>query len=120
MSIHGFIERYCKDIIRKNAQKTSLIDMSSYQYDDIIVDEDGVQVPVVYIDGTAVPVQDFFCMDKDDFCKAYVLPSAGEVYDSYLSAYIILEGEEALNEIRNAIRAEADRLNSEVNLSLAW
>lgn len=120
MYIHGFIEKYCKDLIADFKQKSALIDFSDCQYDDIIEDESGAKTPVVYIDGNPVPVQDFFALDRKDFIAAYNTPSAGEIYDQYLDSYIILEGEDALNAIQNAIKAENARLEEEVALAPAW
>lgn len=110
MFIHGFIEKYCKDLIIKKSQAKSFFIDDTYPNDDIIPDDDGNLVPVVYIDANPVPVQDFFGMDKADFIHAYNYPSAAREYDNYLQNFEILEGPEALAITRNRIAAEIRRL----------
>lgn len=116
MRIFQFIEEYCKDLVQDAKQKKALVDLSEFPHDGFSEDVEGNRVPVVYIDGESVPVSDFFSMDKNDFCHVWKLPSAQETYDSYMGLLEILEGEEAVNRIRNAILEEKKRLETDVEL----
>lgn len=116
MRIFQFIEEYCKDLVEEHKRKKQLIDLSDFPHDGISVDVEGNEIPVVYIDGENVPVSDFFTMDKSDFLYTWKLPSAEEMFDNYLAAVEILEGEDVINRVRNAIDAERVRLEQEFHL----
>lgn len=116
MTIFRFIDEYCQDLVAEARRKKELIDLSEFPHDGFIEDVDNNTIPVVYIDGESVPVSDFFVLDKSDFLHTWNLPSAEETYNAYISVLEILEGEEALNRVRNAIMAERERLAADVEL----
>ena len=116
MRIFQFIEEYCKDLVQDAKVKRALLDLSEFPHDGFAEDVEGNKVPVVYVDGESVPISDFFSLDKADFCHVWKLPSAEETYDSYMSLVVVLEGEEAINRVRNAILEEKKRLETDVEL----
>ena len=116
MKIFQFIEKYCQDLITEARQKKQLVDLSEFPHDGVETDIEGNRIPVVYVDGESVPVSDFFTIDKNDFVNTWKLKSAAEMYSNYISALEILEGEEAVNRIRNAILCEKERLAQDVEL----
>ena len=116
MRIYEFIDKYCQDLVEKRRKMDTLISLEEFPHDDVVEDEDGVKVPVVIVDGNPIPVSDFLTMDKKDFLNAYKTPGCEEAFDNYVSALVILEGEEALLKIRNAILRETARLEEDVDL----
>lgn len=117
MNIFGFIGEYCQDLVADHNKASNLVEMSEFPHDDIVIDSDGKEVPVVYIDGVNVPVNDFFTYSREDFVSMYKnLPSAAEMYDNYLESFTVVEGEEALMHIRNLVARDAARLEEEVEL----
>lgn len=116
MTIYTFIDQYCKDLVEKNKVSKTLMALEGLPRDDVIEDDEGNVIPVVIVDGNNIPVSDFLTMDKHDFLKVWTSPGAEEALDNYISALTILEGEEALNKIRNAVRAETERLKHDVEL----
>lgn len=116
MRIFEFISTYCQDLIDNYSKEKDLIDLSEFAHDDIIVDSQGFKIPVIIVDNTNIPVSDFLTLDRDDFLKIWKLDSAAEVFDNYLSAFEILEGEEALSRVRHAILQERVRLEQDVEL----
>lgn len=116
MKIYEFIDKFCPDIVKAAHDRRKLIDFQDYPYDEIIEDSKGVAVPVVYIDGVAVPVMEFFTTSREDFVKLYKMQSAGEAYDNYIRNFEILEGEEALSKVRMAMQAESERLQRSLSM----
>ena len=115
MRIYEFMSKYCQDIIDEAHMRRNLIDLSDYPYDELIPDSSGKLVPVIYIDGVAVPLGEIFTTSREDFVDTYKLDHAGEAYDNYIRNFEILEGEEALSRIRLAMQQEADRLQQDLN-----
>ena len=116
MKIFQFIEEYCQDLVKAAREKKALIDLTEFPHDGVEFDIEGNKIPVVYVDGESIPVSDFFTMDKTDFLNTWKLKSAEEMYNNYISALEILEGEDAVNRIRNAILCEKERLAKDVEL----
>lgn len=116
MRIFEFIDKYCKDLVDEYKKKQQLIDLSEFPHDGVITDIEGKQIPVVFVDNESIPVSDFFTLDKLDFLHTWKTPSAEEAYNNYVSAVEILEGEEALSRVRNAILVEKERLAQDVQL----
>lgn len=116
MRIYAFIDKYCQDLIENYRKTESLISLEGFPHDDVITDEDGARVPVVLVDGVSIPVYDFLTLDRKDFLIAYNTPGSAEAFDNYVSALTILEGEEAVSRIRNAILKETQRLAEDVEL----
>lgn len=116
MKIFEFIDKYCSDLVEQSKTEKSLIDFSEFAHDAVITDIEGVQIPVVCVDGLDIPVSDFLSLDKEDFINVWKTPACAEAYDNYISALEILEGEDALSRIRKAIMAEKERLSHDVEL----
>lgn len=114
MRIFAFIEQYCQDIIEKVHAEKQMIDLSGFPFDELVPGPGGKQTPVVYVDGVAIPIRDFFTHTREDFMSDYNLPSAGEAYDNYLDNFIILEGEQALSHLRLSLQDEMDRLKEDL------
>lgn len=116
MKIYTFVEQYCQDIVDAQRKKAALVDLSEFPHDDVIDDDEGNKIPVVFVDGNAIPVSDFITLDRADFLAVYTTQSCGEAFDNYVSALTILEGEEALSKIRSMIFKETERLKEDVEL----
>lgn len=116
MRILSFIDTYCKDLVEENKRARKLFDFSEFPNDGTITDSEGNVIPIVVINGVDVPVSDFLSLDKSEFLKAYPLQEAEEVYTRYISALEFYEGEEAISRIRNAMKAERERLMQDVEL----
>lgn len=114
MRIYTFIDQYCKDIVERVHKEKQLVDLEVFPYDEIITSGNGKKVPVVYVDGVAIPIRDFFIMTRSDFINDYKLPSAGEAYDNYLDNFTILEGEDVLSQIRISLQEEVNRLDHDL------
>lgn len=119
MRIHTFIDLYCQDIVDAQRKKAALVDLAEFPHDDVIEDEEGCKIPVVFVDGNAIPVSDFITLDRSDFLSVYKTQGCPEAFDNYVSALTILEGEEALSKIRNMIMKETERLKEDVELITA-
>lgn len=119
MKIFQFIDKYCQDLVEESKRKKALVDLSEFPHDGFDDDIEGNTVPVVNIDGTLVPISDFFTMDKSDFVNVWKLDSASETYDSYLNVLEVLEGAEAVNRIRNAMLSAQQQLEADVELVTA-
>lgn len=116
MRMYAFIEQYCQDIVDAQRKRAALVDLAEFPHDDVIDDEEGNKIPVVFVDGNAIPVSDFITLDKSDFLSVYKTQGCPEAFDNYVSALTILEGEEALSKIRNMIIRETERLKEDVEL----
>lgn len=116
MTIFQFITEYCSDLVEESKQRKSLIDLSEFPHDDVITDSEGAKIPIVLVDGNEIPVSDFLTMDKPDFLNIWKSQGAGEAFDNYVSALEILEGEDVLARVRNAILQERERLAHDVDL----
>lgn len=110
MKIREFATTYCADILAAAEKRSTLFEISQYPYDEIVTEDDGTPVPVVYTQShVPIPVADILGMVREEFVRVWSQECVAE-YDNYLSNFIILEGEEVLSSIRNAIRAEQDRI----------
>lgn len=116
MKIYEFIDKYCQDLIRKNEVSKALVALDGLPSDGTIEDDEGMTVPVVFVDNESIPVSDFLTMEKVEFLRVWTTAGAEEAFDNYLSALTILEGAEALNKIRNSIFRETERLRKDVDL----
>lgn len=107
MNLQEFIERYCVDIVSRIKDEYGLsINDNFLEYDDIIKAEDGTKIKVVYANTQAINVEDIISLQEEDFLKVYKTPDAMELREKYLSNYIILKGEDALNEFRSKLLRE--------------
>lgn len=83
-----------------------------FPYDEIITDESDTPFKVVYSETRRIPIWDILQMERQEFAKVYPAPSDLETYDNYCNSVILLEGEEALSEIRNTIRRELESIKN--------
>ena len=102
--------------VEKYKVSKALMLLDDLPHDDVVEDDEGNKIPVVIVDGNNIPVADFITMDRKDFVNTWSSPGAPEAFDNYVSALTILEGEEALSKIRNAILSETERLRKDVEL----
>ena len=103
INIFQFITDYCQDLVDNFKKEKELIDLSEFAHDAIITDVEGNRIPVVLVDNQEIPVSDFLTLDRKDFLHQWKTDGCPEAYDNYISALEIMEGEEALSRIRNAI-----------------
>lgn len=115
MKIYEFISKYCQDLVESHNLRKEMFDLTDFVHDDVIIDIEGNKIPIVYVDNEQVPISDILTMTRDDFVKTYKMQSAGTVYDNYIATLEMLEGEDALNAIRNSIRNEKKRLEEDAD-----
>lgn len=97
MKIGEFLKVYCQDIMDLyNKYKDSNI--LSKDYDEIIEDEDGNPIKVVWADSIPIDIEDFFSIDEEEFSIRYPGPTALKVREQYLKQFKIVEGFEAFFE----------------------
>lgn len=101
MKIMKFAEKYCPEVLKTVQNVNSLFTTDGFPYDELIIDDDGVKVPVLNTESFQIPLSDVFGMSRDEFIKAYSDNECIELYDRYLSAYTILEGADALKHMQD-------------------
>ena len=110
MRIREFIDKYCMDIVKEAEQRKSLMDTDDLSYDNIIEEPDGSLIKIVYAGEEEIPVLDIITLDKKDFLKIHPSFAASRTYDQYIESIVILEGEEALEHMRNQMLREQERI----------
>lgn len=111
MKLGQFIDTYCQDILEESNQRKSYLGADDgLPYDDIVQDESGRPMKVVYSATRRIPIADILDSDRSEFAKVYSTPSDLETYDNYLNSIILMEGEEALEVIRKSVRNEMARI----------
>jgi hypothetical protein len=111
VKIGEFIDTYCKDIVEKAKKVKEVLDDLDFSYDAVVEGQDGEKIKVIYAeDQTEIPIQDILSLSDLDFRRTYHGTSSYEAYKSYLSNFIILEGEEVLNQIRNEIQRSREKI----------
>lgn len=111
MLIHEFIVEYCQDIVETyTATHSKLLDSFDLPYDDEIEDDSGELMKVVYCGEKAIPINDILSMSKSDFARVYPDFECRDLYDKYIESLVMLEGEDALNHIRNVLDQERQRI----------
>lgn len=121
MKMPEFISKYCQDIVNKNKQEKSLIDSMDldFSYDAVIDSEDGSTIKIIYTDeGKEIPIGDILGLKDTEFRRLYPDKKDYEAYKNYLSAFVIIEGEEVLNQIRNEIQKSKERIEKLSNLDI--
>lgn len=114
MKIYEFIDKYCQDILRDVRETGDLYGLDDLPNEGYKTTANGRKIPIVYIDGFQVPISDILTLDKEDFMKAYgSLPSALEVYNHYIEVVQLTEGEEVIAYIRNQVRANIQKIETE-------
>lgn len=112
MRMREFIDKYCMDIVSDVKQRKSLLDSDDITYDAIIEEPDGSLVKIVYGGDEEIPVIDILTLDRQGFMKIHPSIAAVEAYDNYIASIVILEGEEALEHIRNEMLREQEAINA--------
>lgn len=113
MRMREFVEKYCGDLQALYSETANLLEEDyDLPFDAEIEDDSGQKVKVVYAGNTAIPVMDIISTDRSDFIRMYPSFECRELYDQYIDGLIIVEGEEAINRIRNMIRREQDRVDA--------
>lgn len=115
MRISEFIQKYCKDIMDLY-EKYKNSDIIAKDYDEIITDDDGNQIKVVWCDGIPIDIEDFFSIDEEEYNNRYPTPNALKVREQYLKQFKIVEGFEAFYEELTAIQNEKAKLENDVQL----
>lgn len=120
MLIAEFEEAYCSDILSKKKKTSStLIDWTTLPYQEIITNDEGEKIPVVWIDGEPVYNRDFLEMERDEFIHVHKTPSAGVMFDRYTSEFEFIEGAEILTYYQNKAREEKARLLEDAEAAAA-
>lgn len=112
MKLGEFCDKYCQDILARHQKAEKLFMADDFPYDEIITDESDTPFKVVYSETRRIPIWDILQMERQEFAKVYPAPSDLETYDNYCNSVILLEGEEALSEIRNTIRRELESIKN--------
>lgn len=120
MNIREFSSKYCQDIIKVAKRRCELFDSSGFSFDEIIKDEDGREVRVINTTNYQIPLEDILGLDRSEFSLIWPYSECLEAYDTYVSNLIIIEGEEALNIIRNALSREMDKISRYDNIPEAF
>lgn len=103
MLIYEFVPKYCKDILEKHSNLDQL-SLDEFSYDEIVIDDFGKRTKIIYTsEGKQIPIRDILGLDEEDFVAEYPGADCLQAYKNYLSAYIAVEGEEYINELRNEI-----------------
>lgn len=111
MNICEFAETYCKDILAEAQRRSSVFDLSGFSYDEVITEEDGTQVCVINTPNYQIPLVDILSLGRPDFAAIWPYQECLEAFDAYVKTLIITEGEEALTQIRDALRSEMDKIS---------
>ncbi len=118
MKIGQFMGIYCEDILIKSASAESANLEFEFPYDYEITTELGDKVKVIYAGNDEIPIMDIITLGTSDFRRFYPSEEAYDAYRQYLEAFVILEGEEVLNSIRNSILKQKEKLNKYSSISL--
>lgn len=110
MRMQEFIDKYCEDIKALCKDRATLLDDFDLPFDDIEEDDSGQQVKVIYCGQYTIPILDIITSTKEDFARSYPDFACRELYDNYVGSLIMLEGEDAVNHIRNVIQREQERV----------
>lgn len=105
MKIQEFADKYYPEVTKEVKNINSLFTTDGFPYDEVIVDDEGVKIPVLNTSAYQIPLTDVFGLNRDEFIKIYQNEECVEVYDRYLSAYTILEGFDTLTYIQNVVRS---------------
>lgn len=113
MRMPEFIDKYCADIKALYVSTDAILDDGlDLPYDDIIEDDSGRKMKIVWSGEVAIPINDIITSDRSDFIRMYPSFDCRELYDNYMNALIILDGEEAVKKIRNEIMREKQRIDN--------
>jgi len=117
MRINEFEKKYCVDILEKEMVADMIVDDVEFTYDAIINLQDGTPVKIVYDDaGNEIQIEDILTLQDTDFIRAYPHPLSLEMYNQYLAAFVILEGEEVLEALRVSIKESKAKIDKFADL----
>lgn len=112
MKIGEFLKVYCKDIMDLY-EKYKNSDILSKDYDEIIEDDDGNPIKVVWAGNIPIDIEDFFSIDAEEFSARYPGPEALKVREQYLKQFKIVEGFEAFFEELLAVQEEKKKIEQD-------
>lgn len=111
--MNEFVKKYCPEFIMTSDVKKNLADLFDLPYEDVIEDDTGEEVAVVYTDsGKPIPVMDIVTTIREDFQKMHPDFEERELYDKYMESIVILEGEDLVSRIRKSIAASKKEVDS--------
>lgn len=111
MNIQTYAKLHCRDILERAEARKSFDELANFPYDEIIEADDGALVRVVNTQSGNVPIADILGMQRDEFAKYYPTEEQLDAYDKYVAMFTIIEGPEVLNQVRNAIAREQERMD---------
>lgn len=111
MKIQEFAVKYCPDLLDRAKREATLFDLSDFQYDEEIVEEDGTRVKVLDTPSFQIPLSDVLGMTREEFATVWPQEECLDLYDRYISTLTITEGPEVLQEVQQAIRREQEKLS---------
>lgn len=112
MKIQEFIDIYCPEIRERAQELAKTCDLEEFPNDGVDVDESGEKIPYVLCNGDKIPIADIIANTEEDFARLYPDMECRELYKQYVDALIIMDGEDALNHIRNAMVKEQARVKA--------
>lgn len=118
MNMKEFVETFCQDILEESKLHEEALPEITFTYDYKVPLEDGGEEKVINAGGYEIYIVDILTLSENDFKKAYPGEDALEAYKNYLSNFVILEGEEVLEVVRNNILKASRRITkfSELNV----
>jgi hypothetical protein len=111
-----FISTYCRDIIQRKRKEDSLFSDYNWSYDDIVYDESGTPIKVVFSDDGDIPLEHILENNRTEFSKMYPSQKALDTYDLYMESVEVMGEKDYLNEYRNFIYAKKAELDEYSNL----
>lgn len=112
MRMMEFINTYCADIKALYKERSRLLDDYDLPYDDEIEDDAGQLMKVVYAGTKVIPIADIITSTREDFARMYPSFECRDLYDKYVAALIMFEGEDALTHIRGSMQREQERVKA--------
>lgn len=115
MTIEEFAALHCQDILARAKQLGEFDLFADYPFDEIIyADDDDIPIRVINCPSGQIPIADIISLNRDEFATLYPDEDSLVAYDKYMAMFIIIEGAEVVNQIRNAMLREAQRLQNMV------
>jgi|GEM_PF-2100443 len=104
MRLCEFIQRECVDIIEKATALSMDTMPEMFGYDDIISNDSGDMVKVIYDDGNnPIEIADIINLTIEDFQKTYQFDSAMSAFHKYMSAYKVIDSEALYRQYQHQI-----------------
>ncbi len=112
MKLMEFVDKYCSDLVEHYQEKNKALELDDLPYDDIIEDDTGEKIKVVYAGQKAIPVMDIISSTREDFAVLYPDFESRELYDRYIEQLVFWDGEEAVRHIQLMMRREQERVKA--------